>query len=106
MALTIAAPKRYSVGDRWQTVTQVTLDNSYPTGGYALTGQQLGLPSGLTDWIDSSDSPNGGYVLAYNLGTGKLQVFQGAAAVSLPGAEVPAATNLAAVTTTVVCTGK
>lgn len=106
MALTIAAPTKYSIGARFQTVSQITLDASYPTGGYALTGQQLGLTNGIIDFIDAGVSPNGGYLLAYNAATGKLQVFQGAAAINLPAAEVPNATNLSAVTVTVVCTGR
>ncbi len=35
------------------TATDVTLDASYPTGGYAVTPQQLGLPNkALLAWVE------------------------------------------------------
>lgn len=103
MALTFGAQKRYNIGGRWQAITSLTLDASYPTGGYAVTGQQLGLPAGLVDYVDLGSASNGGYQLSYNYATGKIQAFQGAAAA--PSTEVPNATNLSAVTPTAMVIG-
>lgn len=125
MALTIGTPTRYSVGGRFQTSTPITFDSSYPTGGYAVTGQQLGLQAGLIDNIVCAQ-PSGGYVPTYNASTGSIQVFDptsahthtentaasytqnattGAATPS-PAAEVPNATNVSTVSCTVICTGR
>ena len=47
MAITLAKvnlDKRVHVkGNRWEVITDATLDNSYPTGGYALTYKKLGI---------------------------------------------------------------
>lgn len=68
-----------------ETEGYFSFDTSYPTGGYALSANQLGLSKvfGLI-----AESP-GGYDLQYNRTTGKLQVFNGST-------EVANATNLSA----------
>lgn len=44
MTLGLTAPvPADSIGNRRLVVTDITLDNSYTTGGYVLTAQQLGL---------------------------------------------------------------
>lgn len=126
MALTYGNPTKWSIGARWQTTTQVTLDSSYPTGGYTINTSSLGLPCGLVDVIDANTGPDSGYTPAYNGTTGLLQMFDpvaahthventaGAyvqnattgAATAAPGQEVPNATNLATVVVTVVATGR
>jgi hypothetical protein len=45
MALTIAAVKSFVIGDRRQVIADVTPDNSYQTGGLALTAANIGLTS-------------------------------------------------------------
>lgn len=126
MALTYASPtSRVSIGARYLTVTQVTLDSSYPTGGYTFTPASLGLPGGALD-AAICNTPPAGYSPAYNYATGNLQVFDSlaghthtentaaaytqnattAAATPAPAQEVPAATNLSAVTVTVIAIGR
>lgn len=68
----------------------VTLDNSYPTGGYALTPQQLGLGSGgAIEHVNVMGTADG-YLYKWNPATNKLMVFQGdnANAAAAPGTEV------------------
>lgn len=60
------------------TATQVLLDASYPTGGYAISAAQLGLANvGMA--IASAGSvqaaANAGVQWLYNIATGKLQGF-------------------------------
>lgn len=43
MALTVAQALNTVVGNQRMTVTSVTFDDSYPTGGEALTAADLGL---------------------------------------------------------------
>ena len=60
MALTYASPtSRVSIGARYLTVTQVTLDSSYPTGGYPFTPASLGLPGGALDAAICNTPPSG-----------------------------------------------
>lgn len=80
MALTYAAPAvKVSIGARWLTVTKVTLDTKYPTGGYTLEASKLGMPDGLLDYATPTESiPSGGATAhATNIveGTGKLQLY-------------------------------
>jgi hypothetical protein len=42
-------------GDLRVTVKRVTLDASYPTGGYTITPQQLGLPGGRCLFADTGN---------------------------------------------------
>jgi hypothetical protein len=65
---------------------QVTLDASYPTGGYAVTPAKFGFKT-LAGVL--FEEPNG-YSLMYNRTTDKVQVYSAA------GTEVVAATNLSA----------
>jgi hypothetical protein len=84
------------------SVVDVTFDNSYPAGGYAVSG--LGQPFEFAPAIVPMGSPNG-YVVVFNPATGKLQVFQQAAvAGALP--EVAAAVNLSAVTVRLLVLGR
>ena len=107
MALTYGAPiTRYSVGGRWQVVVPVTLDASYPTGGYAVNAYSLGLPAGLLDVLDANASPDGGYDVRYNSATGNLQAYDTGAAGGAALAEAVNATNLSAVTANCVVTGR
>ena len=126
MALTINSQKRYTIGARWETITNITLDTKYPTGGYALTGTTLGLPLGLVDVV-SPQAPSGfGYAPVYNTETEKLQMFDPtsnhthtentnatyvqnattSAATAAPAVEVPNETSLSTVILNVICRGR
>lgn len=81
MALTIAKVTRsdHVEGNKRVRVRDITLDNSYPTGGYTLNPSDVGLRSR----IDTADcelalASSGGATaraVSYNYGTGKLQVY-------------------------------
>jgi hypothetical protein len=95
MALTaITLVRREQLGFSNLTISTLSLDNSYPTGGYSLTPTQLGI--GLTaDWV--SAQPKSGYIFEYFPSTSKLMVrWSGAAGAIDP--EVTSATDLSAVT--------
>jgi hypothetical protein len=80
-------------GDRVFVFGDVTLDNSYPTGGYAITPATLGLSA--IDLFVATLSPVAGAVnFTYNYSTGALQAFQNT------GAETANATD------THTCTGR
>jgi hypothetical protein len=46
-------------GDLRVTVKRVTLDTSYPTGGYTITPLQLGLPGGKCLFADTASVNDG-----------------------------------------------
>lgn len=80
---------------------RVTLkpDASYPTGGYALSGSQVGLSSaggpannGLHGVIfEGGNTAALGYVPYYNEQTGKFQILVSAAIAAAPAAAAPLA---------------
>lgn len=109
MALTYGNPTRIGNAGRYVTVTQVTLDNSYPTGGYPVTASSLGLPDGLVDAIlpagVSQAAITATVIVQYNANTGNLQAFWSAAAGAQP-TEVTAATNLSAFTFNLIAVGR
>ncbi len=106
MALTITTiSKPYSLGDRWCSVSKVALDNSYPTGGYALLPSSLGFSNAANNDPEMNievDSANG-WGAVYNYATQKLQLFTSTGTTST---EVTAATNVSAATPRVVCVSK
>lgn len=104
MALTIGmvnlGNRNHVIGNRRQVVLDVTFDNSYPTGGYALTPATLGV-DGVTDLIrgDAFLISTVAYVPVYNYSTSKLQVTTG-------NAEVASTTDLHLGTTRLTAQGK
>lgn len=107
MALTVAtrADGLFQLGLGPGVMQRVTLtpDDSYPTGGYALSGSQAGLAStggpannGLHGVIfEGGNTASLGYVPFYNEETGYLQILEvGTATPPAPLAEVASATNL------------
>ena len=88
------------------TVTNVVGDSSYPTGGSALTPQQLGLTTVLytqAEGIATTGSNNGSSSFYYNTGTGKLQCFTTGATGAFN--EVANTTNLSGLTIQVLAFG-
>jgi hypothetical protein len=71
-------PKTSLVSTPKTTVTEVTFDNSYPTGGEAVTAADLGL-SRVDYAIATVKSATGGGVnvanVFYNIATGKILVY-------------------------------
>lgn len=97
MAISIAPIKTYVVGDRKEVVQDVTLDNSYPTGGYPLTLSQLGCD--LFCHEVRAQQGVGGNTFQYDYTNKKLKIWAGTS-------EVANATDLSALTVRVVACGK
>lgn len=90
-----------------------TADNSYPPGGYVISGANFGGAASGAPGADGtnvanngirglvivgSDTADAGYLAQYNMQTGKVQFFvMPAAATAGPLVEVTAATNLSTV---------
>lgn len=99
-----ASAQPLGAGDLRITVSTVVGDSSYPTGGTALTGAQLGLPVGQVQFaicsVTGSASNNAAVAASYNTATGKLQCWSGTTL-----AETASTTNLSGLTVTVVAFG-
>lgn len=107
MAASASIVDRGAAGDLFFRVVDVTLDNSYPAGGYPLTAQQLGLgANGVIFFVDGSMSKTGGWTTAWDYTNGKLQVFDGSGAANAANHEVIATTNLATVVIRLLVMGK
>lgn len=92
------------LGDFRVTVTTVVGDSSYPTGGTALSAQQLGLLNTVSFalcFVTGSAANNAAIAASYNTSTGKLQMWSGTTL-----AETAAATNLSGLTITIVAFGE
>lgn len=77
-------------------VYSIDFDSSYPTGGEAVTPDNVGLTR-----IDHAIiAPRLGFVFSFDLATSKIKAFQGdnTNAAAAPLIEVPNATNMAAET--------
>ena len=78
MAVTASLKKPARVpGAERRTVTEVTLDNSYPTGGESLTAKELGLRT--VDFAICTVSAVGGTINVtqahYDVSTSKVKLF-------------------------------
>lgn len=89
------------ISNRWDKKTgEITFDNSYPAGGYAVS------KFGLSTVGDVHIGESGGYVVQYNPMTDKVQVFvMPAAATAGPLVEETAATDLHTVSVTFTAEG-
>lgn len=95
MAATVVPNKRTKMAAMYCVVTDITLDASYPTGGYTITPAQFGLTT--FDFVLAA--PSNGYTATFSDATQKLIVYSTAAT------QVTAATNLAAVVVRVLAMG-
>lgn len=98
MSLTLGTQVRTSIGARYMTTTPITVDTSYPTGGWPLTPAQLGLPLGLVDsaYADQAGvTAQGAADIYYDKQNQKLMAFNGGTATTL-ASEITNGTNLSA----------
>lgn len=89
--------RNFVIGNRRQVVVDVTLDNSYPTGGYALSLATLGV-DGVTDYVIAT-STSTGHTFSYNYSTSKLMAFNGTT-------QIANTTDLSAVVVRLIAQGK
>ena len=84
MAITLGkslvATRQHVIGNRRQVVIDGTLDSTYPTGGYSLTPQQLGVGDEF-DFVSATDSV--GHTYGFDYSANKLKVFSGSSEVTL-----------------------
>jgi hypothetical protein len=107
MAASAAIVDRGAAGDLFTRIVDITLDGSYPAGGYPLTAQQLGLgTNGVILFVDGTGSKTGGWIVAWDYTNGKLQVFDGSGAANVAMHEVAAATVLTGVVARLLVWGK
>lgn len=112
MAVTVArVAGPYSTGDRFKSVSTVTMDSSYVTNGEPLTRAQLGFASTVDPEFNVTVQPTAGYIGEYDHVNQKLKAYDqkdpaaaGGADIALP--EVGNTVNLAAVVFRVVAEGK
>jgi len=91
--------KRGSAGDLFFRIVDVTLDASYPAGGYPLAAKDFGFgTNGAIFMIDPGTmSKTGGWLCAWDYTNSKLQVFDSSGAASAVSHEIAAATSLTGV---------
>lgn len=102
MALTLTQIKcgRGQSGQFSEAIYDIQFDNSYPTGGYAVSAHDFGLGTVLMGMsevgqsLTTSAAITTKYILNYNKGTGKIQLFVDAGS-NAPLAELAAAQNVA-----------
>lgn len=103
MAATFSFLTKRAVGSRYEIAGDITLDNSYPTGGYAVTAALFKHRNSIST-IPATISA-GGYTLVYVPSTSKIKVFR-VGAINSPLAEVPNTTDLSAEVARIHVTGK
>jgi hypothetical protein len=104
MALTVTINERYNFGAANAVVASLAADTSYPTGGWSLTGTDLGfdkIGSATIRFVQINN--NSGYTFSYDYANSKLLVWRGdnANASPAPSVEVSNAVNLSATLTAI-----
>lgn len=107
MAASPSIVDRGAAGDLAFRVVDVTLDASYPAGGYALTPRDLGFgANGVIFGVFGSGSKTAGWMVGWDYTNNKLQVFDGSGAANVAMHEVAAATVLTGVVVRLLAFGK
>ena len=108
MAASAVIVDRGSAGDLFFRVVDVTLDGSYPAGGYALTPQQIGFGANGVIYLVTAGgyTKTGGWAVGWDYTNNKLQVFDGSGAANVVNHEVVATTVLTGVVARVIAFGK
>ena len=89
---------RNAEGRYWSTIVDITLDSSYPTGGYSIQPKDVGM--GLTIFgmeVIGGNATANGRKAHWDTANGKLMLAQDAGAAGAM-AEVPNATNVSTLT--------
>jgi hypothetical protein len=107
MAASASVVDRGAAGDLFFRVVDITLDGSYPGGGYPVAAKDLGFgTNGVILHVDGAMSKTGGWSVAWDYTNGKLQVFDGSGAANVAAHEVAAATVLTGVVARLMVWGK
>jgi hypothetical protein len=105
VALSFSEVKKGVVGDLKYSITNVTFDSSYPTGGEAVTVADFGFTH---DILHLNCAPGGGIVFEFDDTNTKILAFWGDNnnAADGPLVEVPNTTDLSTKVTRVFALGK
>lgn len=107
MAASALIVDRGAAGDLFFRIVDVTLDGSYPAGGYPLAAKDLGFGLNGTIWaIPGGNSKTGGWTVAWDFTNSKLQVFDSSGAANAVQHEVIATTVLTGVVVRLLVFGK
>lgn len=107
MAASQAVVDRGAAGDLFFRVVDVTLDASYPVGGYPLTPNQLGFGNnGTIVFVDLGYSKTGGWELAWDYTNSKLQVYDSSGAAGAAASQLTGGQNLTGIVARVMFWGK
>jgi hypothetical protein len=107
MAAAATVVDRGAFGDLFSRIVDVTLDGSYPAGGYPLAAKDFGFgTNGVVFFVDGAYSKTGGWQVAWDYTNNKLQVFDASGAANAVGHEVIATTVLTGVVVRLLCLGK
>jgi hypothetical protein len=74
MALAFSRVSKASIGSQYQIITDVTLDGSYASGGYAITPAKLGHRNSITHVHDAITST--GFLARWVPSTQKLMIYK------------------------------
>lgn len=80
MAATVSDLNFIVTGDKRRTIGTITGDTSYPTGGYSITPNQMGLATVLLVDVENllnTSSTTAIDAARYRISTNKLQIFSG-----------------------------
>jgi hypothetical protein len=105
MALAYSIKGRGSMGDIGIRVVDVTLDNSYPSGGWALDPQGMGFGKNGTI-LTVIAGPEQGRFLEYDESAGKLMVRDASGAANAASPEITTVTQMSAMVARLVAYGK
>jgi hypothetical protein len=95
LAASVAIKNKLKFGNGYCVIADVTLDNSYPTGGEAVTPGQLGL----TVLSAVLPAPSGGNTYEFDHANSKLKAY------TASDTEVSSGTNLSDLTVRVIAIG-
>jgi hypothetical protein len=106
MALAYAIRGRGSIGDLAIRVVDVTLDNAYPSGGWAVTPAGVGLgTSGVILAVIPTGSEQG-RILEWDQANNKLMVRDGSGAANAANPEITTAAQMDTMVARVVVIGQ
>jgi hypothetical protein len=108
MAASAVVVDRGAAGDLFFRIVDVTLDGSYPAGGYPLAAKDFGFGvNGVIFLVTGDYSKTGGWGPAsWDYTNNKLQVFDSSGAANVVNHEVAAATVLTGVVVRLLVWGK
>lgn len=104
--MAIAYARVATYGDKYQTITDITLDGSYGAGGYALTNASLGMLATPDNVVPQVITPATGLMAEWDKTNNKLKMWKTGSATSAIFLEAGAGDMSSATVVRVEATGK